>query len=61
MRCGVVTATDIGRRLACLSLSKGFEGKIPRTEYRLTELGRGRLAKYWQVMDSIRGAAPWEG
>jgi DNA-binding transcriptional ArsR family regulator len=39
-----------------ITISKSFEGKMPRTRYRLTELGRKRLARYWQQMDDIRGA-----
>jgi DNA-binding transcriptional ArsR family regulator len=37
-----------------VAISKSFEGKIPRTRYRLTDLGRERLAAYWQEMDEIR-------
>ena len=40
-----------------IEIRKSFEGKIPRTTYRLTALGRQRLAEYWQAMDDIRGAA----
>ncbi len=39
-----------------IAISKSFEGKIPRTRYRLTELGRRRLAAYWEAMDEIRAA-----
>lgn len=31
-------------------------GKFPPTCYRLTSLGRKRLAEYWQRMDEIRAA-----
>ncbi len=37
-------------------ICKRFEGKIPRTSYRLTDLGRRRLASYWQEMDEIRAS-----
>ena len=37
-----------------IAISKRFEGKIPRTRYRLTDLGRRRLAAYWRDMDEIR-------
>jgi DNA-binding transcriptional ArsR family regulator len=37
-----------------IAISKRFEGKIPRTRYRLTDLGRRRLAAYWLEMDEIR-------
>ncbi len=37
-----------------IAISKSFEGKIPHTRYRLTALGRKRLAVYWQEMDEIR-------
>ena len=39
-----------------VEISKSFEGKMPRTRYRLTNLGRERLAAYWQEMDEIRAA-----
>jgi DNA-binding MarR family transcriptional regulator len=44
-----------------LAISKSFEGKIPRTRYRLTELGRERLAAYWQEMDRIRATGGTRG
>ncbi len=37
-----------------IAITKSFEGKIPNTRYRLTDLGRKRLAAYWQGMDEIR-------
>jgi DNA-binding transcriptional ArsR family regulator len=40
-----------------IEITKAFEGKIPRTTYRLAALGRQRLAEYWQAMDSIRTSA----
>jgi len=39
-----------------VAISKSFEGRIPHTRYRLTDLGRERLAAYWQQMDEIRAA-----
>ena len=33
--------------------SKTFEGRIPRTEYRLTDAGRGALEKYLSHMESL--------
>jgi DNA-binding transcriptional ArsR family regulator len=39
-----------------IAISKSFQGKMPRTSYRLTKLGRKRLAEYWQLMDEIRAA-----
>lgn len=38
-----------------LEISKTFEGKTPNTTYRLTQLGRERLAEYWRALDEIRG------
>ena len=32
---------------------KTFEGRIPRTEYRLTDAGRGALEKYLSHMESL--------
>jgi len=37
-----------------VQITKSFEGKIPKTTYRLTEVGREKLAEYWAPMDSIR-------
>jgi DNA-binding transcriptional ArsR family regulator len=39
-----------------IDITKSFEGKIPNTRYRLTDLGRKRLAAYWQGMDEIRAS-----
>jgi DNA-binding HxlR family transcriptional regulator len=36
-----------------LSCSKSFEGRIPRTEYRLTEAGRKALARYLDHMEAL--------
>jgi DNA-binding transcriptional ArsR family regulator len=33
---------------------KSFKGKIPHTEFRLTEVGRQALAAYWAGLDAIR-------
>ena len=40
-----------------VEVNKAFEGKIPRTSYRLTERGRSRLDAYWQAIDDIRASA----
>lgn len=37
-----------------VEIRKTFEGKMPRTTYRLTALGKRKLAEYWQAMDQIR-------
>ena len=39
-----------------IAITKSFEGKIPNTRYRLTDLGRKRLATYWRGMDGIRAS-----
>ena len=36
-----------------LACSKGFEGRVPRTEYRLTTTGRGALERYLDHMEAI--------
>ncbi|MCG3199498.1 MAG: transcriptional regulator [Candidatus Omnitrophica bacterium] len=33
---------------------KGFNGKVTRTCYRLTERGREAIAEYWRELDAIR-------
>ncbi len=40
-----------------LACTKGFEGRVPRTEYRLTAAGRRALEKYLDHMDAIIRAA----
>jgi DNA-binding HxlR family transcriptional regulator len=39
-----------GRYIACI---KYFEGRIPRTDYRLTPLGRRALEKYLEQMEDL--------
>ncbi len=33
---------------------KSFKGKIPHTQFRITEAGREALAAYWAGLDEIR-------
>jgi len=40
-----------------IAISKSFEGKMPRTRYRLTDLGRERLAAYWRGLEEMRAEA----
>ena len=42
-----------------ITVSKTFEGRMPKTTYSLTEVGREQLDEYWRIMDEIRagGAA----
>jgi DNA-binding MarR family transcriptional regulator len=37
-----------------VDVRKSFNGKLPHTEYRLTQSGRTALANYWAVLDLIR-------
>lgn len=37
-----------------VAIEKGYNGKIPRTEYRLTEVGHAALRRYWSAIDAIR-------
>ncbi|MBN1588067.1 MAG: transcriptional regulator [Pirellulales bacterium] len=39
-----------------VEVQKGFNGKIPRTAYRMTDAGRKALADYWIALDQIRTA-----
>ena len=39
-----------------LEIRKAFEGKLPRTTYRLTERGREELGRYWQALEEMRNA-----
>jgi DNA-binding PadR family transcriptional regulator len=38
-----------------VEVAKTFENRLPKTRYRLTDLGRQRLDAYWQALDEIRG------
>ncbi len=40
-----------------VEITKSFVGKMPRTMYRLTKLGRRRLKEYWETMDALRASA----
>ncbi len=42
------------RYIAC---AKSFDGRIPKTEYRLTEAGRRALARYLDHMEALIRAA----
>ena len=44
-----------------LECSKGFEGRLPRTEYRLTAAGRNALQKYVAHMEALIGAVKKSG
>ena len=37
-----------------VEVTKTFENRMPKTRYRLTDLGRERLDAYWQTLDEIR-------
>ncbi len=37
-----------------IEISKSFQGKMPKTECRLSEEGRLALTNYWKMIDSIR-------
>lgn len=40
-----------------VSVTKSFRGKLPHTEYALTEAGKEALGGYWEALDAIRGLA----
>lgn len=42
-------------RASYVEVEKGFKGKIPHTDYRITEDGRAALEGYWGMLDEIRG------
>ena len=37
-----------------ITIEKSFLNKMPHTAYRITDLGRVRLAEYWEGIDRIR-------
>ena len=44
-------------RAGYVKVRKSFNGKMPHTDYHLTDLGQKALAKYWAALDEIRGAS----
>jgi DNA-binding transcriptional ArsR family regulator len=41
-----------------VEVNKSFNGKMPHTEYCLTDAGRTALAGYWTALDAIREGKP---
>ena len=41
-------------RAGYVEVHKGYNGKIPHTEYGLTKAGRKALTEYWTALDKIR-------
>lgn len=39
-----------------VDVRKGFNGKIPHTDYTITDAGRKALTDYWTALDEIRTA-----
>ena len=37
-----------------VEIQKSFNGKMPHTSYRLTEIGELALSKYWETLDEIK-------
>jgi DNA-binding MarR family transcriptional regulator len=37
-----------------VEVQKSFHGKMPHTEYHLTDAGRAASADYWNTLDAIR-------
>lgn len=37
-----------------VDIRKGFNGRIPHTEFAITSAGRGALEDYWRELDAIR-------
>ncbi len=42
------------QRAGYVEVQKGFNGKIPHTDYRITDGGRKALLDYWAALDQIR-------
>ena len=41
-------------RAGYVEVQKGYNGKIPHTDYRITDGGRKALSDYWDALDQIR-------
>jgi DNA-binding MarR family transcriptional regulator len=46
--------TDKLERAGYIDVKKSFSGRMPHTEYSLTDAGRTALANYWAALDGIR-------
>jgi DNA-binding transcriptional ArsR family regulator len=61
-----LTRGNLSAHISCLErgryirIRKSIVGKVPHTQYRLTETGRKALTAYWAAMDQIRGLAQLE-
>ncbi len=44
-----------------IECSKGFDGRLPRTEYRLSQSGRAALQRYVAHMEAVLGAVKRSG
>ncbi len=44
-----------------VEIQKSFQGKMPKTDCRLTSAGRAALAEYWKTIDEIRSLAGYPG
>jgi DNA-binding MarR family transcriptional regulator len=40
-----------------VEVQKGYNGKIPHTEYGLTDTGRSALTNHWAALDAIRDSS----
>lgn len=41
-------------RAGYVDVQKGFNGRVPHTDFRITDGGRKALAEYWVALDQIR-------
>ena len=41
-------------RAGYVEVQKGFNGRVPHTDFRITDDGRTGLAEYWVALDHIR-------
>jgi DNA-binding transcriptional ArsR family regulator len=50
-------------RARFVDVQKSFNGKIPHTDYQITDGGRKALSEYWVALDQIRASscAPGKG
>ena len=41
-------------RAGHVEVHKGYNGRVPHTDYRITDAGREALSNYWAALDQIR-------
>jgi DNA-binding transcriptional ArsR family regulator len=52
---------DMLERVGYVDVPKRFDGRVPYTEFAITDGGRKALGEYWIVLDQIRASPQGDG